>query len=240
MSLNWINLGLGILTIVLDAIILGYVYMNDSPEDKEPIPLLLLLVLSGALGGLAAGALNGANALMLEEYCGVTKATRPFIAALFVGICEEGIKLFFLKRITWRQRNFNYLFDGMIYAAAVGVGFQMEETIDYAVRLGGGILEVVCRCLTQGHLLFAVLMGAFYTGARTFFNKGKGLLGTILLILSYIVPVMVHTLWDYYCFLKENGASLTKWLMGAFVGVLVMTAMILINHYSYKDREITV
>ena len=45
---------------------------------------------------------------------------------VIVGLGEEFSKYVSLRLYTWRSREFNCLYDGMVYAAAVAAGFALQ------------------------------------------------------------------------------------------------------------------
>ena len=100
-----------------------YIYRHDRIE-KEPGGLLFKLVLFGILSAVAAGVIEA-----LWEYFVFPQIPFPSVEAeiialaTMVGLAEEGAKLFFLKRRTWRNPEFNYRFDGIVYAVFVSLGF---------------------------------------------------------------------------------------------------------------------
>jgi RsiW-degrading membrane proteinase PrsW (M82 family) len=67
----------------------------------------------------------------------ITSETVYFIAtAVIVALVEEGTKLFFLKRFTWRSPDFNYRYDGVVYAVFVSLGFAAIENLLYVFQYG--------------------------------------------------------------------------------------------------------
>ena len=100
---------------LLPAIILMiYVYKQDTVE-KEPIGLLLALFGVGMLSCIPASILEEVFTGFLDASAPQDKTTYYLIMCFgIIAIAEEGSKLFFLKRKTWRDPNFNYTFDGLV------------------------------------------------------------------------------------------------------------------------------
>jgi RsiW-degrading membrane proteinase PrsW (M82 family) len=122
-------IGIYVLAAVLPAVFLmRYIYYADTIE-KEPPELLVSLVLKGVMAALAS---------MLLEYAGInvlsmfldpgSPAYILILAFLVVAVIEEGTKFFFLKRRTWNEPNFNYRFDGVVYAVFVSLGLRHLKT----------------------------------------------------------------------------------------------------------------
>ena len=53
-----------------------------------------------------------------------------------VAISEEGFKYVLLKKRTWKSREFNCEFDGVVYAVFVSLGFALWENIFYVLSYG--------------------------------------------------------------------------------------------------------
>ena len=58
------------------------------------------------------------------------------LAFAVVAVVEEGAKFAMLKRRTWNDMNFNYRFDGIVYAVFVSLGFAAFENIGYVLGYG--------------------------------------------------------------------------------------------------------
>ena len=141
-------LAIYVLAAVLPAVFLmRYVYRKDTVE-KEPPALLASLALMGVFAALAAMVLERIGGSILNRL--VSPSSRWYVillAFLVVGAAEEGCKLFFLKRRSWWDPNFNYRFDGVVYAVFVSLGFAAFENVLYVFRYGLSV--VLPRALLQ-------------------------------------------------------------------------------------------
>lgn len=215
---------------LLPAIVLCvYVFKKDKVE-KEPIGLLLLLLLSGVLICYPAATVEGVlfeiidNIFMPfgyeeggEIYLDDTTFRIYNACIYFIGVAlvEEGFKFIAMYLITRNNKNFNSLFDGLIYAVFVSLGFAGFENIFYVLDYGW--TNAVMRALMSvpGHMFFAVLMGYYYSmwhmyekaGERERFYKNAGFIdpaapefsGSKYLALCLIIPTLGHGLYDYCC-----------------------------------------
>ncbi len=99
-------------------------------------------------------------------FCRLSRYWQPaytiLLAFLVVAVVEEGTKFVFLKLRTWRDPNFNFRFDGIVYAVFVSLGFAAFENINYV--LGYGLTVALPRAVLAipAHMGFAVFMGLFY------------------------------------------------------------------------------
>ncbi len=183
---------------LLPAIILMvYVYQHDKIE-KEPFRLLLVLFIFGALSCIPAGLLEDFFSGVLESMNIQDTQTYYIIMCFGIVACsEEGLKLFFLKRKTWKCPDFNYTFDGLLYSVCVSLGFAGLENIMYVLDYGFGV--VISRGLLSvpGHCTFAIFMGLFYSRAKFYSAYGNKIRAGVNKLLSFVVPVLLHGYYDY-------------------------------------------
>lgn len=159
-------------------IILGFYVWKKDRVEKEPFKLLLILFIGGILIGTPAGILNGLNRDIILEVIGDWKPTdvnvMVYHALLYLGVgfVEEGLKFCVLFFCTHSNKNFNCLFDGIIYAVFVSLGFAISENIFFYIlpifdkngfqaALSVSLLRAVLS--VPFHVFFAVDMGINYT-----------------------------------------------------------------------------
>lgn len=125
----------------------------------------------------------------------------------FVGaaIPEELAKLLMLWLLLRRSKYFDERFDGIVYAACIGMGFAATENIIYlfsnleqwqSVAVGRAMFAV------PGHFFFAVTMGYFYSmiyfGDMSWRKSAR----------IFWVPVLLHGTYDALLMMREVG---TMW-----------------------------
>ncbi len=217
------------------AILLRYVYRHDKIE-KEPAGLLWSLLLMGCLAALAAGLLEALGEFLLNVFIAPSSPLYTIVLAfLVVAAAEEGTKLFFLKRRSWRHPAFNYRFDGVVYAVFVSLGFAALENIMYVVNYG---LEVALpRALLSipGHMSFSIFMGVYYGRARYFENLGDANAARGSLRKGYGIAVFLHGFYDA-CAMTETGLSVLVFL--GFVLVMFILAFTTLKREARTDAPI--
>ena len=121
-----------ILAAVLPAIfLLRYIYKHDT-VDKEPPGLLLSLILMGIVAALMSIVLEIIGEKILNDQISQDdKYYKIILAFAVVAVVEEGTKFLLMKLKTWKNPNFNYSFDGIVYAVSVSLGFAAFENIKY-------------------------------------------------------------------------------------------------------------
>ncbi len=219
---------------ILPALLLmRYVYRLDKVE-KEPRYLLLSLLWQGVLAALVAIVLEFILQTILGLVIDPDDDLYVYIMAFVcVAMVEEGCKLFFLYRRTWNDPNFNFRFDGIVYACFVSLGFAAFENVKYVLSYGLSVALPRALLAVPAHFGFAVIMGYFYARARLNYGWTKNWWWN--LVFAYVCPVILHGIYDTCCMLNSSGAT-------AFFVVFVIVMYIFIwqflKHESQHDEFI--
>lgn len=209
-------------------VLLRYIYRHDHIE-KEPPALLLRLLLGGVLSAFAAILLETVGMWILTGI--VPNGTALYyvlFAFLVVAVSEEGAKLFFLKKYSWNQPHFNYMFDGIVYAVFVSLGFAAFENVRYVFDYGLSVAISRAFLAVPAHMAFAVFMGIFYGRARCHASRGNTAAAKSSLAAGFLAAVMLHGFYDA-CLMVGTTLSLIIFagfvvFMYFFVSRLVKTA----------------
>ncbi|HWQ79803.1 MAG TPA: PrsW family glutamic-type intramembrane protease [Anaerovoracaceae bacterium] len=232
----FIVIGIYFLAAVLPAVFLmRYIYREDRIE-KEPPRLLRSLVLWGVAAALVSSVLELIGRGILTSLLDINNPAYIIIwAFLVVAVVEEGTKFLFLKRRTWRDPNFNYRFDGIVYAVSVSLGFAAFENINYV--FGYGLAVAVPRAILAipAHMGFAVFMGLFYGRAKLSADKGNKKGKFANLWAGYLTAVLLHGFYDS-CLMFGNVFSTV--LFTAFIVVMYIIVIRLIKKESDSDRPL--
>ncbi|MCM2531813.1 glutamic-type intramembrane protease PrsW [Neobacillus pocheonensis] len=197
---------LGILTagIAPGLALLSYFYLRDE-YDSEPISFVLRTFLYGAL--LVFPIMFIQHVLMTEDLI----KSELIDAFLSSSLLEEFFKWFILFYVVYQHVEFDEPFDGIVYGAAVSLGFATIENIVYLVA--NGIEHAMTRALlpVSSHALFGVIMG-FYIGKAKFTegNKAKWI------ILSLLLPFLLHGFYDFILL------SLEHWIFIIFLFMIFL------------------
>ncbi len=185
--------------VVPAAVLMYYIYRKDK-YDKEPRSMLVKCIIGGFFAAGASIILEYGADFLEELYFtshGATAFDYAAVTAVLVGLIEEGTKFFFLKRATWHSPEFNYRFDGMVYAVYVSLGFAaLENAIyifsyyDLSIALQRAILTI------PAHMSFAVYMGMYYGRAKTSEVTGRLADSTFLQWTGYLSAVLLHSVYD--------------------------------------------
>ena len=219
------------LAVLPAARLLFYVYKLD-PVEKEPPKLLASLLALGVISVIPAVLLEMLfDYLVLENWS--VSLSSYLIVENFLGVAliEELCKFFFLSIRTWGSREFDYVFDGIVYAVFVSLGFAIAENIMYVFEYG--FATGVMRAFTAipGHCVFAVFMGFFYGEAKLAQAQGNGGLMAGYFALAIVVPVLCHGLYDLLASIDGPLALL------AFFAVLVLMVVVGLRVLKVASKE---
>ena len=199
-----------IYTVILAAILppfllVLYIWWKDRYQ-REPFLELAKAFFYGVISAGIAIVFETALSYMLlvpSEPTTLLQATwKAFVGA---AIPEELAKLLMLWLLLRRSKYFDERFDGIVYAACIGMGFAATENIIYlfsnleqwqSVAVGRAMFAV------PGHFFFAVAMGYFYSmiyfGDMSWRKSAR----------IFWVPVLLHGTYDALLMMREVG---TMW-----------------------------
>jgi len=172
------------------AALLYYFYTRDKYE-KEPRKMLVKAFLIG--GGLVVPVLFIELSLNIFDIAEANLLAAGYTAFVVAGLVEESSKFLFFFLCIWKHRDFNEMYDGIVYSVFISLGFATVENLAYV--LSTGFSTAVVRSLTAvpAHALFAVVMG-YYLGIARF---AKTRYRRKYIILGLIIPVLLHGIYDF-------------------------------------------
>lgn len=229
------NVLLLMLAVLPTFFLMVFIYYKDSYE-KEPVGLLISLFALGMVSVIPALIIETLGELLFSSMFGDNTSVYNFFDVFFcVAIAEEGGKYIFTYLRTWNNKNFNYKFDGIVYAVLVSLGFATVENILYVMQ--GGLSVAIARGLLSvpSHAIDAVYMGYYYGLAKYYDSVGNTRSKNRCMVLSIIVPVILHGCYDYFLF---EGTVLHLVVFLIFVVTLDVFAVIRINKSSKKNMKI--
>lgn len=188
-------------------IIAGYIYFRDKYE-KEPIRLLILALLFGALIVIpvmfAGRFFDGFTPMFAGLFAAAWKA---FVVAAFT---EELFKFLALYLLIWKSPEFNDKFDGIVYAVFVSLGFAAVENVLYVLGSGYGTGFMRAVTAVPAHAIFGITMG-FYFGMAKFYVKQQ----RQLKIKALLYPIILHGIYNFILFTG------IQWLTIIFLAFLI-------------------
>lgn len=177
--MNHFSFELSLIAVLPALFLCGYVFYKDRIE-KEPIGLLAILLGIGAVAyvpaylvqELAVGLIDkGFADKMARNAEGLLTFTDKgsemthlalcsFTGFALIRICLKWLVLFFVTR---KNKNFNYLFDGIVYSVFISLGFCLCENAHFIIQNDWDMLVAKLLSSVPCHLFIGVLMGYYYT-----------------------------------------------------------------------------
>ena len=184
----------------LPAIVLfWFVYSKDI--SPEPGNLVMKGFFFGALATLVSSVFSGpmmAMGVFTNNPSSLIEAAKT--AFFGAAIPEETAKLIMLWLLLRHCKDFDERYDGLVYAAAVGLGFATLENLLYLLSSGFSFFQVaVSRAFlaVPGHFAFAIVMGYYYSKQHFSWNAEEKR-GAAWKMWAY--PVLLHGIYDTICF----------------------------------------
>ncbi|MCL6459238.1 MAG: intramembrane metalloprotease PrsW [Gorillibacterium sp.] len=198
--------------------LLTYLYLKDRYET-EPIKIVLRMFLCGALSVFPVMVLQRALILSFGE--NIFMFSFVYSAGM-----EELVKWSILYLLIYKHIAFDEPYDGIVYAAAVSLGFATLENVFYALTSFTTFSQIMLRALlpVSGHALFAVVMG-YYMGRAKFSSKRSTSLK--FLAFSLLMPILYHGIFDY---ILTDYQTYWVWLMAPLMIFLWSRSLWKIKH----------
>ena len=171
-------------------------YINKKDQNKEPKGMLAKLFIFGVLICIPV--------IIVELLLGNifdTESEGSFLVVfinVFFGIAliEEIFKWFVVKGFGYNSKEFDEIYDIIVYSVFASLGFACFENIGYV--LDNGFTVAIIRALfsVPGHTCFGVLMGYYLSKAKVNSMNGNNGLAKKNLFLSILIPTLFHTMFD--------------------------------------------
>lgn len=221
---------------VVPALILLFKIYEADRQEKEPPRLLWSLVLNGILATAIAIMLERLGLWLLGSAVPQNSLTYRLVEYfVIVALAEEGGKYYLLNRRTWYDPNFNFTFDGVVYAAFVSLGFALWENISYVMMYGLDVAVLRAVTAIPGHACFGVFMGAFYGAAKKYEGLCRQGRCRLYRCLTLVCPALLHGCYDFTASMESQSSG---WIFVAYIAVLFTAAFLLVKRLSQNDQPI--
>ena len=172
------------------ALLMAYIYKRDTFQ-KEPWPLLMKAFGFGILSALLDMFVASGLKYIVPRPPDTPLGNALYEAFVSAALPEEFCKLVMLYLCIWKNPHFDEYYDGLEYAAFVGLGFAGFENLLYILQGGLGLAIGRGIFAVPAHFFFAIFMGYFFSMARFRYEQRRKYLA-----LAYFVPVMLHGTYD--------------------------------------------
>lgn len=217
---------------LLPPLILMWIVERMDKLEKEPRSLLWGLFFRGVLAMFPILVLEVVADQFIDFFYW-SPLVYLFLAYFVIpGFIEEGIKYRVLLRRVWNEPNFNYRFDGVVYAVFVSLGFAAVENVMYV--LTSGFSTAVARAIFSipGHAMFGVVMGAGLGRAKWLFEHRQLEQAAAARSRAWILAAILHGLYDFL--LVGFG-----WIFYVYFVILVIYVVGLLRRSAREDGPTT-
>ncbi|MEA3451763.1 MAG: PrsW family glutamic-type intramembrane protease, partial [Bacteroidota bacterium] len=111
----------------------------------------------------------------------------------------EVFKFLVIYIFIWNNKEFNDIFDGIVYATYASLGFALIENILYVYSNGASVGIARAFTAVPAHAVFGITMGFFF-GLAKFSNKKY----SNNLALAILVPILLHGFYDFILMMQNN------------------------------------
>ncbi|MDQ0088142.1 RsiW-degrading membrane proteinase PrsW (M82 family) [Paenibacillus anaericanus] len=178
---------IGIAAVAPGIALLTYFYLKDK-YDSEPLHMVMKMFFLGFLIVLPV--------MILQRGLEIWLGDSPFVSAFIISAgVEEAMKWFVLFHLIYNHTEFDEPYDGIVYAAAISLGFATVENVIFALASQVSVGALLIRALlpVSGHAMFGVMMG-YYMG-RAKFSTGNRT--AKYLLFSLMLPMLWHGVYDW-------------------------------------------
>lgn len=219
--------------------LLWKVYQSDRIE-KEPAGLLFTIFLYGMLSTLPAGILENIGMYILylvpfPESLTEAAATRLFNLLFYfivVGGAEEFVKYVAMKLPTWRNPEFNYVFDGVVYGVTASLGFAALENVLYVLDTGLFTAGIRAWTAIPLHCIAGIFMGHYYGIAKSAELWNDLRIRDKMLRRSILIPMLIHGAYD---FIASDESEILSLVFLVYIVILEVVALRAMKKYSGND-----
>ncbi|MDP4175200.1 MAG: PrsW family intramembrane metalloprotease [Bacteroidota bacterium] len=192
--------------------------------DREPARLIAYNFLWGAIGSVIFASIG--SFILEKQIAVVFKANTELIGPLLVApLVEESTKGIFLL-FTISRKEFDNITDGLLYGAAVGLGFGMTENFLYFILYGTSVKSWIVLVLVRSmfsavmHCISSGTLGAFLAISK-FGRKSEHF---ILPAIGLSLAILIHFTWNFT--VKETLTILPGVLFIIFVSLVFLTVFL--------------
>lgn len=216
-------------------ILLLYIYGMDKKDRESPL-LLARVFLNGVISCIPAVFFEFLGEYILKNTVSENDGIYIFAEAFFVvAFTEEFFKYLAVNKITRNNYEFNYRFDGIVYAVFSSLGFASVENVMYVFNYGfeTGVFRALLAI--PGHMMFGVFMGVFYGKCKECILGGRKISAVFFDVLAVTIPVVLHGTYDYLLLRNTRRLSL---IFLCFAAAAYVFTFYLIRFYSRNDYNL--
>ena len=190
---------------IIPIIFLGlFIYKSDVVE-KEPIYLLCKLFIFGVISTIPCVFIESLFIKTVFSSFDTNTIIYKLLVSIFcIALVEEGYKALFTYTIAYKDKNFNHVFDGIVYSVFTSLGFACLENILYGFEYGTGATLIRAITSVPAHAFFGVFMGYYIGLSKQEKRKHNIKKFRSYTLLSIIIPIIIHGIYDFLLLTNNN------------------------------------
>ena len=218
-------------------LILRYVYLLDRNE-REPLGFVLNVVMYGAIFSVPCAAAERFLIPLIGIFYDPATIQYAWMEnTVGVALVEEFSKWLVLMLIVWKNKNFDYRYDGIVYAVSASLGFAALENVLYVLNYGTGVSVGRAIFAIPGHATFGVFMGFWLSRAKTFWLDDKPNRMKFCRLFALIIPMLIHGAYDFLLS-EQVAATGYQYIFYIYVILLDFFAWRVIKHEFRTDKRL--
>lgn len=222
---------------VLPVLILAlYIYRKD--KDREPFGFLVKLFFSGIGSIFITSVISIFLEIFFPGFLGDSYSSFfDLFIRVFLGVAlvEEFSKWIVLYHNSYAHKEYDQVFDMIVYSAFVALGFACLENILYVFENGFRTAIVRALLAVPGHFCDGIFMGYYLSMAKLSDVNGEVSTKRKFMFLSLFVPMMMHGIYDF-CLFIENGLFIILFFI--FVIAMYIVTLKRIKRMSRSNRKL--
>lgn len=213
------------------------IYTLDKVE-REPLGFVLKVLIWGAIFSIPCAGVERFLGHIIESLYDTGTLQYAWIDnTIGVALVEELSKYLVLMILVWKNDNFDYRYDGIVYATTASLGFAALENILYIASYGTGISIGRAIFAIPGHATFGVFMGYFLSRAKHFYLDQKLIRTRLCQLFALFIPMLIHGAYDFLLS-EQVVAAGYQYVFFIFVIILDLWAWKVIKHEFRTDRRL--
>lgn len=196
-AMSWVNLVVSFILAAAPALLLLRYYYRQDRERPEPKGLIVRIFLLGIVATFIAVPLELLMSMFQQLFVSFPLLYALFKAFVVAALVEEYLKLTIVRLFAYRNRYFDEIMDGVVYAVVASLGFACMENILYV--MGGTLWTALTRAFTAIplHATASGLMG-YYIGRAKFAISPQA--ERALINKGLRIAVFIHGAYDFLLF----------------------------------------
>ena len=197
---------------ILPVIIIGFLIYKMDKKEREPKKELIKAFIFGILSVIITLIISFIFKIV-EFDPESASISEIFIYSFFsIALVEEFSKWLLGYIFLKSNKEYDYLFDGIVYYIYVALGFACVENILYT--MGSGIATGLIRAVSTvpAHAFFASTCGYYYSLHKYEKYRSNNKKSNSYLLLSLFIPILLHGFYDF-CLFSRNYILLITYIV---------------------------